>query len=173
MLTRCYKVLSTTAKLHHRTPLPPGTTLEQTLVLFRNHDLLIHLDPELASYTTADPPADAPNPKTKYYRITDNMQALPKGLWDTTVAFDAEITDIDNGVEWVIRAPLGLLQRSTWTVEPALEADGAAAEGGALVLVEDVLISCSRLLVGTVRGKCEDNWRGVHARFLRHLAELK
>jgi hypothetical protein len=163
-------VLNTTAKLHHRTPLPPGTTLERALTIFRNHDTLIHLDPELAHYETSTPPPDA-NPATKFYKITDNMHTLPRGLWDTTVSFDAEITDLDNGVDWVIRAPMGLLQTSTWTVVPALETDGT--EENTLVLIEDVLISCSRLLVGTVKGKCEQNWPGVHARFVAHLDAVK
>jgi hypothetical protein len=135
--------------------------------LLRNHDLLIRLDPELAQYTMLDPPVDATNQATKYYKITDNMHTLPRGLWDTTVSFDAEITDVENGCEWVIHAPLGLLQTSVWTVVPALETDGD--EKNTLCLVEDVVISCSRLLVGTVKGKCEENWKGVHGRFVEHL----
>jgi hypothetical protein len=169
-ITNELQVLNTTAKLHHRTPLPPGTTLAQTLNLFRNHDVLIHLDPELAHYETTTPPPDA-NPSTRFYKITDHMHTLPRGLWDTTVSFDAEITDTDNGVKWVIKAPMGLVQTSHWAVVPALETDGT--EENTLVLVEDVLISCSRLLVGTVRGKCEDNWKGVHARFVEQLGTVK
>jgi hypothetical protein len=99
------------------------------------------------------------------------MHTLPRGLWDTTVSFNAEITDTDNGVEWVIKAPMGLVQTSNWAVVPALETDGT--EENTLVLVEDVVISCSRLLVGTVKGKCEENWKGVHARFVEQLAVAK
>ena len=36
-------------------------------------------------------------------------------------------------------------------------------------LVEEVEIKASRLLVGTVRSKCEENWRGIHSRFVGHL----
>jgi hypothetical protein len=39
------------------------------------------------------------------------------------VSFSAEITDIGNGVEWIVRAPLGLVQKSLWTVEAAGEKD--------------------------------------------------
>jgi hypothetical protein len=99
------------------------------------------------------------------------MHTLPRGLWDTTVSFNAEITDTDNGVEWVIKAPMGLVQTSNWAVVPATDADGA--EENTLVLVEDVVISCSRLLVGTVKGKCEENWKGVHARFVEQLPTVK
>ena len=129
--------------------------------------MLIRLDPELDHYTVVDPPSDAPNPATKYYKVTDNMHTLPRGLWDTTVTFGAEITDIENGCEWVIRAPLGLVQNTMWTLEPALDTDGT--EENTLCLVEDVSITCSRLLVGTVKGKCEENWQGIHARFVQHL----
>jgi hypothetical protein len=96
------------------------------------------------------------------------MHALPAGLWDTTVRFAAEITDRDDGVEWVVRAPLGLVQTSLWTVERDDAAEGQ--EGGERwVLVEDVTIRCSRLLVGTVRAKCEENWKGTHERWVAQL----
>jgi hypothetical protein len=114
-----------------------------------------------------DSPSDAPNPVTKYYKITDNMHTLPRGLWDTTVTFNAEITDIETGCEWVVRAPLGLVQTSKWTVEEALDTDGE--EENKLCLIEDVSIACSRLLIGTVKGKCEENWKGIHAKFVEHL----
>lgn len=140
----------------------------------RNHDLLIRLDPDLLSYEELPPPADAANPETKYYKVTDTIHTLPAHLWDTTVSFRAEITDIEKGVEWVVRAPLGLVQRSFWTVEVAGEMDEVDEEEREkrLVLVEDVEIRCSRLLVGTAKGKCEENWKGVHKRWLEQLEQL-
>jgi hypothetical protein len=100
------------------------------------------------------------------------MHTLPRGLWDTNVSFNAEITDVENGVKWVIKAPLGLVQTSAWSVEPAEEKDGVEGEEGRLVLVEDVEIRCSRLLIGTVSAKCEENWRGVHGRWVEHLNKV-
>jgi hypothetical protein len=87
------------------------------------------------------------------------MNALPAGLWDSTVKFDCEITDIPSGVEWIIHAPLGIYQVTSWTIEKAEEPE----EG--VYFVEDVSITCSRLLVGTVKGKCEANQEGVHKKF--------
>lgn len=113
------------------------------------------------------------------------MHTLPKGLWDTTVTFESEITNTELGVEWVIRAPLGLVQRTTWCIMPMIDVekgkDSTAddSQNGSdkevketkseWVLVEDVEIKASRLLVGTVRGKCEENWKGIHAKFVQHL----
>lgn len=97
------------------------------------------------------------------------MHTLPRGLWDTTVSFDAEITDIENGVKWVIKAPLGLVQLSFWRIVPAEETDKYNDEPTTLCLVEDIEIRCSRLLLGTVKGKCEENWRGVHGRYMEHV----
>ena len=160
--------------MHHVTPLPAGITFEAAIEKLQNHDLLIKLDPELHSYETL--PIDDAAPNTKRYKVTDHMQALPKGLWDSTVTFESQITNTDNGVLWVIKAPLGLVQNTTWTIvrnaDVGREAaeDGEAAENqGELSLVEEVEIKASRLLVGTVKGKCEENWRGVHGRFVGHL----
>lgn len=145
--------------------------------------MLIRLDPELAHYETLPSPADSPN--TKRYKVTDNMHTLPKGLWDTTVTFEADITNTEDGIEWVIRAPLGLVQRTTWRV---VKREGLKGEVGNVVgesvgewtdgqgegewsLLEDVEIRANRMLTGTVKGKCEANWRGVHGRFVGHLRE--
>jgi hypothetical protein len=100
------------------------------------------------------------------------MEALPRGLWDTTVSFKAEMTDVETGIEWIIKAPLGLLQTSNWSIEPAGAEDGVGEEKGTgLVLVERVLIAANRLLVGTVRSKCLENYKGIHKKFADTLAE--
>ncbi|KAF2652002.1 hypothetical protein K491DRAFT_605800, partial [Lophiostoma macrostomum CBS 122681] len=173
-------VFTTTATLHHTTPLPPSTTFAAALSKLQDHELLIRLDPEFASYETLPAPPDAPN--TKRYKVTDHMHTLPKGLWDTTVSFESLITNTETGVEWVIKAPLGLVQRTTWRVveggevqdEVKAEGEGKGdrtgdGNGEGLCLVEDVEITASRLLVGTVKGKCEENWKGIHGRFVGHL----
>lgn len=186
--------------MHHRTPLPANATFSKSLDIFRNHDTLIKLDPDLASYEKVDAwdtpvTYDDTKPEdTFYYKINDHMATLPKGLWDTTVSYQAAITNIPNGVRWVIRAPLGIVQRSNWTVEPATTEDlspenqdagmngvqndgeGVATDVGAtgrLVLVEDVNIKCSTFLIGTVKAKCEEQWPNVHKKWLEHLEEVE
>jgi hypothetical protein len=91
------------------------------------------------------------------------MEALPRGLWDTTVKFKCEITDVEDGVKRIILAPMGLVQVSLWKL---------VEEEEGLFLVEDVDITCSRLLMGTVKGKCEQGWRGIHAKFAERLAAI-
>lgn len=147
-------------------------TREQAIDAVHNHDLLIRLDPEFASYE--ETPEAGSDASTKYYRITDHMHNLPAGLWDSTVTFDAEMKDIQNGVEWTIRAPLGLVQLTYWTIEDATENDIIALGPGEgtkaeLCLVEVVTISASRLLLGYVTGKCEGNYTGIHKRFVEKL----
>ncbi|KAJ4360703.1 uncharacterized protein N0V89_001270 [Didymosphaeria variabile] len=171
------QAFSSTAKLHHVTPLPAGTTIEAAIEKLQNHDLLIHLDPELHSYETL--PSDDAAPNTKRYKVTDHMHALPKGLWDSTVTFESQITNTEDGVLWVIKAPLGLVQQTKWTItrnadvgkgkEKAVDEGKSTEAKNEWSLVEEVEIKASRLLVGTVKGKCEENWRGIHSRFVGHL----
>lgn len=113
------------------------------------------------------------------------------------MTFEAHITNSEDGVHWVIKAPLGLVQTSTWRIVKSSEVgkgkgkadnvdDGEEGEGeveGAgetakkekeeWTLVEDVEIRASRLLVGTVKSKCEQQWQGIHARFMGKLTEQK
>jgi len=104
--------------------------------------------------------------------VTDYMAALPKGLWDSTVSFEAEMTNTEDGVLWIVKAPLGLVQTTTWR---CLRTEGLAQEDrkgdgqSEWSLVEDVEIRANRLLTGTVRGKCEENWVGSHGKFCEHL----
>ncbi|KAF2875569.1 hypothetical protein BDV95DRAFT_562194 [Massariosphaeria phaeospora] len=168
---------NTTANLHHITPLPPGTTFEAGIKQLQDHDFLIRLDPELAHYETLPPDEALPN--AKRYKVTDNMHTLPKGLWDTTVSFESQITNTADGVDWAILAPLGLRQHTTWrllrseeveTGDDKNNSDKGNTDGKTeWSLVEDVEIKASRLLVGTVKGKCEENWRGIHAAFVEKL----
>ena len=163
--------------LRHVTALPPGTSFEAAIALLQNHDLLIKLDPEHASYETLPPSPDT-KPNTKCYKVTDHMHALPKGLWDSTVTFESQITNMDDGVEWFVKAPLGLVQKTTWRLlrsedvdkgKEKVTADDESEDKSEWCLVEDAEIRASRLLVGTVKGKCESNWRGIHERFIGHL----
>lgn len=129
-------------------------------------------------------PSPDPNPRgTKSYKVTDHMQALPKGLWNSTVTFEAHVTNEEHGNEYMVKAPLGLVQLSKWTIEPATEGEmyldsNESATGddtpkqAEWCLVEDVEIRASRLLVGTVKGKCEANWRGIHQKFIAALLKL-
>ena len=129
--------------------------------------MFIRLDPEFASYQTIDGPAAAANARTKFYRVTDRMHTLPRGLWDTTVTFDEEITDVDVGMKAVVRAPLGLVQHSEWKIVAVHDVKQEQRQDGCeWYLTEDVHIKASRLLVGTVKGKCEENWKGIHKRFV-------
>jgi hypothetical protein len=99
------------------------------------------------------------------------MRTLPKGLWDTTVTFEALMTNTENGLEWVIKAPMGLIQKTTWNLVKSTESGQAGEQTGEWSLVEDVEITANRLIVGTVKAKCEENWKGIHQKFIGHLRE--
>lgn len=163
--------INTTATLRNVTHLPRSITYAQAIEQLHNHELLIRLDPEYVSHETL--PSDPTTPEAKIYRVTDHMNALPAGLWDTTVKFEAHMTDLDDGILWFIKAPLGLTQKTTWrclkTESLGDEHKGGSDEDGEWSLVEDVEITANRMLVKTVRAKCEDNWRGTHGRFLEQL----
>jgi hypothetical protein len=148
------------------------------MALLQNHELLIKLDPEHASYETLPTSPDA-KPDTKCYKVTDYMPGLPKGIWGSTVTFESQITNLEDGVEWLVKAPLGLVQKTTWRLvrsedvgkgkDKVTEDDASSENKSEWCLVEDAEIRASRLLVGTVKGKCESNWRGIHERFIGHL----
>lgn len=52
---------------------------------------------------------------------------------------------------------------TVWTVRET--------EGGGCEIVEDVVIKCSRFLLGVVKNACETGWKGIHAKMVEKLEE--
>lgn len=96
------------------------------------------------------------------YKVTDRVQALPAGLWDKDVESTYEFVNTEKGVFVRIRSPLGVMMETVWEVR---EKDGEWQ------MLEDVVIKCSRLLMGTVKGTCEAGWKGIHEKMLTKLKE--
>jgi hypothetical protein len=101
--------------------------------------------------------------KTDCFTVTDIVHAMPAGLWDTNVVSTYEITDITNGIFVRIKSPMSIAMDTTWEVK--------GREGGGLELVEHIDIRCSRLLMGLVKGECEEGWGKIHAKMIARLEE--
>lgn len=108
--------------------------------------------------TACSPPAGRRPPAV--YEVTDRVHALPAGLWDSDVVSTYEFTDLEKGMFVRLRSPLSVMMETVWEVR---EVEGSP---GALELVEEVNISCSRLLVGVIKGQCEGNWKGIHEKMV-------
>ncbi|TVY81692.1 hypothetical protein LSUE1_G005684 [Lachnellula suecica] len=141
-------VFTTTAKFTHRFSLPTTATFSAAITILRDHDWLLRLDPELDSYTHLELPNEKPNAKTKTYRVTDNMAGIPKSIWDAKVNIDVQITDVDEGVDFLANAPMGVVQGAKWRI--------VKMEGGWQLVIETNITS-SRLVIGIVKGKGEAN----------------
>ncbi len=143
------------------------------------HDHVFHirLDPHLIS--VHELPADnLSSPQTKYYEVIDHAEFMPAGLWSGSVKTRHEYTDVEGGVDHILRAPLGVEMTTRWRViegnvndRDPVDEDGGAEAG--LKLIEEVEIRCSRLLMGTVRSQCEANWKAIHAGLVQRLQSAK
>ena len=96
------------------------------------------------------------------YSVTDRVHALPAGLWDSDVVSTYEFINIERGVFVRIRSPLNTTMETVWEVR---QTDDGGAE-----LVEDIVISCSRLLMGVVKSTCETGWRGIHDKMVGEMS---
>lgn len=109
---------------------------------------------------TCSPPTPSP---AKLYEVVDRVHALPAGLWDSDVVSTAEVVDLERGIFVRLRSPLSVVMETVLEVRDV--------EGGGLELVEESVISCSRLLAGIVRGQCEANWKGIHEKLIRNMED--
>ncbi|KAK3329768.1 hypothetical protein B0H66DRAFT_586234 [Apodospora peruviana] len=165
-------ILSGTARVKHSSKLPAKATREQGVAMLNDHEFFLHCDPHLSKFealTSEETPAvpdkikEQARGETKCYRVTDIVHAIPAGLWDTNVVSTYEFTNITNGVFARIKSPLSIVMDTIWEIQ--------AGEDGALELVEDVEINCSRLLLGVVKSQCEGGWEKIHAKMLGRLEE--
>jgi hypothetical protein len=167
-------MFSTTAKLQHVSPLPAGIPASRGIKLLQGYEFFIQCDPHMIKYEAIDTPSD-PTPAVpedrqvvgvappKCYTVTDKVQALPAGLWDSDVVSTYEFINLDRGVFVRIRSPLSTVMETVWEVRES--------ESGQLELVEDIVIKCSRLLVGVVKNTCEAGWKGIHEKMIAKLSE--
>ncbi|PHH92340.1 hypothetical protein CDD83_7828 [Cordyceps sp. RAO-2017] len=168
-------MFDTTATLRNSTPIPRGVALEKAVELLQGHEFCIQCDPHLVKYEAIDTPSPEPEISQECqasamgppqcFRVTDKIHALPGGLWDSDVVSTYEFINIERGTFVRIRGPMNTILESVWEVQQS--------EDGGLVLVEDVVIKCSRLMVGIVRSTCEDGWRGIHKQMIDKLMETQ
>lgn len=169
-------MFSTTAHIEHVTPIPAGIPASKGISLLQGHEFFIQCDPHMISFE-ATPLPSAENPPTipeergvaavaepKCYKVTDRVHALPAGLWDSDVESRYEFLNIEKGVFMRIRSPLSVVMESVWEVRQKEGTDS-------LELVEDIVIKCSRLLMGTVKSTCESGWEGIHGKMIAKLQE--
>lgn len=95
------------------------------------------------------------------YKVTDKVNTIPGGLWDSNVVSVYEFINVEKGVFVRIRSPLSTVMETLWTVKEN--------EEGKLELVEEVVIMCSRVLVGTITSMCESGWQGIHNTMMEKL----
>lgn len=156
------------------TPIPDGVPASKGIQLLQGYEFFIQCDPHMIKYEALekqpDPPPKIPNDRAytavaapKCYQVTDKVHALPAGLWDSDVVSTYEFINIEKGVFVRIRSPLNVMMETAWEVRDA--------SGGGLVLVEDIVIKCPRLLVGVVKSTCESGWPGIHEKMINKLKE--
>ncbi|TGJ80632.1 hypothetical protein E0Z10_g8128 [Xylaria hypoxylon] len=174
-------VLSSTSSSVNASPIPPSVRKEDAVALLHDHEFFLLCDPHHSAHKTLPQPPETenepasvdvarkhfklpealtpltatgthqgPGPVVKIYEVVDHM---PNPVWSSNVVSREEFVDHDEGI-WVrIRSPLGVVMETRWSVRE---------NSGALELVEDVLINCSRLVIGIVKGQVENNWKGIH-----------
>ncbi|KAF2968745.1 hypothetical protein GQX73_g4846 [Xylaria multiplex] len=183
-------VLSSTSTSVNASPIPSSVRKEDAVALLHDHEFFLLCDPHHSSHKTLPQPPETekepasvdaarkhfnlpetiqpltqtrtnkgPGPVVKIYEVVDHM---PNPVWSSNVVSHEEFVDHNEGI-WVrIHSPMGVVMETRWSVRES---------NGALELVEDVLINCSRLVMGIVKGQVENNWRGIHKQIIDKLVK--
>ncbi|KAI1178707.1 hypothetical protein F4777DRAFT_536460 [Nemania sp. FL0916] len=189
--------LSTKSAIVNTSPIPSSVRKEDAVALLHDHEFFLLCDPHHASHKTLPQPSETassadsvdaarrhfklpntlepvletrtnagPGPVVKIYEVVDHM---PNPVWSSNVISREEFVDHGAGI-WVrIRSPLGVVMETMWSIRETSTSSGGEGEG--LELVEDVVINCSRLVMGIVKGQVENNWKGIHTQIIDKLVK--
>ncbi|KAK4681583.1 hypothetical protein QC764_108650 [Podospora pseudoanserina] len=168
--------LTTTTNLSHSSTLPEGTTHSLALSMLSDYEFFLSCDPVLDSFKPLppNPSPDLPSSITSQIRTDTHQQRgisytvidiVHTTIWDSKVVSTYEFTDITNGVFVRIKSPMGIVMDTVWQVREKQD------KKGEWELVEDLEIRCNRLLVGVVKGQCEEGWGKIHGKMIKRLEE--
>ncbi|KUJ13550.1 uncharacterized protein LY89DRAFT_622458, partial [Mollisia scopiformis] len=156
--------MTTTFTKTHR--LPPSITRSTALTYLHNHAFILSADSNLTSYTSLPTSTPSPLPtehqskkiaETRIYTIRDKVADVPGGLWSSDVESAGEYTNLTDGIFLRGKSPLSVVTETVIRVEGA-EGEG---EGEGLVIRCESRVSCSRLIVGVIKGSLERNLEGL------------
>ncbi|KAI6088793.1 hypothetical protein F4821DRAFT_82174 [Hypoxylon rubiginosum] len=177
---------------------PGKVTKEAAVALLHDHDFFLKTDPHHVSHRTLAPvtedekesSADAAAARQTYqlprdvepvgrpavcvYEVVDHV---PNPVWSSSVVSREELVSVKDGLFVRIRSPLAVVMETRWYVRErkgaVVDNNGEKGEEGEaeLELVEDCEITCSKLLVGIVKGQVDNNWQGIHARIMARMVE--
>lgn len=165
---------NTTSTLVHVSAIPEGIPASKLAEGLQNHVNYLKHNPHMAKYepiaTPTDPAPTIPDArgasatgKPDCYRVTDKVHTLPAGLWDSDVVSTYEFIDVEKGVFVRIRSPMSVMMESLWLVKET--------EDGKAELVEEQVITASRLLMSTVKSMSEAGWNDIHASMIKKAQE--
>ncbi|KAH6998237.1 hypothetical protein BKA56DRAFT_649520 [Ilyonectria sp. MPI-CAGE-AT-0026] len=165
-------MLRTYAELRHVTAIPAGIPASKAIQLLHDHEFFLSCDPHMIKFeampTPSDPEPTVPDEReidpiapAKIYSVTDRVHTLPAGLWDSDVVSTCEYFDLEDGLFVRLQSPMSVVMETVWQIKKA--------EDGTCELVEDIVIKCSRFLIGVVKSACESGWKGVHGKIIEKL----
>lgn len=129
---------------------------------------MISLNPLVESHKLLKSVENQSSPyPTNTYEIIDKIDGL--GSWTKkfspdTVTYHSDMTNKEDGMGSVVKAPMGILSHITWKVSET-------AEG--LILEETGDVKCYRLVGGLVKGAIEDSHKQLVATFVERLETSK
>jgi len=175
---------STKQTMNNTSTLPAGTTREQIMAVLHDHDFMIKCDPHHVKHSRGTQPTAkhpgvetdlavarkafnlpdlshmgavlggsdaATDPLVSVYDLTDE---LPNPVFSSTINSRLEYVNLERGLWTRVNSPMGVSLETAWIVKEG--------SGGALELHQDIVISCSKVLIGTVKGNIEANRGGIH-----------
>src|SRR5690242_18984250 len=99
-------IFNGTAQVVHSSKLPETTTRKQAIAMLQDYEFFLQCDPHMSKFEKlADMKPTTPIPESikgsggeGCYSVTDVVQTLPAGLWDSYVVSTYEFTNTETGI---------------------------------------------------------------------------
>ncbi|PFH60781.1 hypothetical protein XA68_10346 [Ophiocordyceps unilateralis] len=165
-------MLNTSAAIKHSTVIPDGIESSGVVNLLQDHASFFKCFPHMLKYELIDTPTGPESTiakdrhvkaiaAAKQYQVTDKVPGIPAWLWDTDLVSTYELINIERGVFVRIRGPLNVVLETVWEVRETKD--------GGTALVSDLVIHCSKLIMGVAKGICEDGPKRIHVKLMKKL----
>jgi hypothetical protein len=101
-------------------------------------------------------------PEHQWYRLTEQIEYLPFGLWKGEVISFCQLRNVSDGLEVAIWAPMGLEITGKWVVgegEGALLKEEVVCKGNAIILkfVQGSMPKSHKEMVGKIFKRIEED----------------
>ncbi|ORY66224.1 uncharacterized protein BCR38DRAFT_429626 [Pseudomassariella vexata] len=171
--------LISTANLTKTTGIPLPVSKATAIAILHDHDIFLNTDPHVVKYTSLAPAVatDVAKARAEYkipaavdpivgtppVRVYEMLDHVPNPVWSSEVVSREELVNYGEGLWTRVKSPMGVVMETFWFARERKD--------GGCELVQEVCVSCNRMLMGLVKSQVEENFQVIHDKLIEAMVK--